>query len=281
LWTTTRRWVSMALTYLLANNAFAQESARAPAAEENPIATLDWIVGPTQVDVAGRAQLTIPEGYAYLEPGETAKFQELIQNPSNGRESMIAPQDLSWFGLLEFEAVGYVKDDDEIYATDLLESVQDGTAQANAERRERGWGELKIVGWQYEPRYDEATHRLEWAIIGESPGQRSVNFNTRLLGRKGVTSALLVAAPEDLDAATIAFKEVLGDFAYRSGERYADVQEGDRIAEYGLAALIAGGGAAAAAKAGLFKGLGNFIVGIGVAAMAGFRALFGRKKQAA
>lgn len=278
---TTVRLAAVTLACLMFDASLAQDAVDPIAEEANPIAALDWIVGPTQVDVAGRAQLTIPEGYVYLEPRETAQFQELIQNPSNGLESMIAPEDLTWFGLFEFEPVGYVRDDDEIDAAALLDSVREGTAQSNVERRKRGWDELTIVGWQYQPRYDEATNRLEWAIIGESAGEQSVNFNTRLLGRKGVTSAVLVAAPEDLEMATIAFKGVLDGFEYRSGERYADVQEGDQIAKYGLAALIAGGGAAAAAKAGLFKSAGKFLAVIGVAALAGIRALFGRKQQAA
>ncbi|MGB5133216.1 MAG: DUF2167 domain-containing protein, partial [Steroidobacteraceae bacterium] len=71
----------------------------------------------------------------------------------------------------------------------------------------------------------------------------------------------------------------LEGFQYAPGERYADVQEGDHMAEYGLAALIAGGGAAVAAKAGLFKGLWKFIL-IGAAGLAAWaRKLFGKKQR--
>jgi uncharacterized membrane-anchored protein len=54
------------------------------------------------------------------------------------------------------------------------------------------------------------------------------------------------------------------------GERYAEFKPGDRAAEYGLAGLIVGGAAAAAAKSGALKG---FIKVIGVAAIAAFAAL--------
>lgn len=215
----------------------------------------------------------------YLHPGETSKFQEIVENPSNGRESWSAPDDLRWFGLFEFEDIGYVKDDEEIDADEVLESVREGTKQANEERKDRGWSPLSINGWHCKPRYDSATQRLEWAIAADSEGEPVVNVNTRLLGRKGVTSATLVAGPDTLDADFAEFKGMLEGFQYVAGERYADVQEGDHMAEYGLAALIAGGGAAVAAKSGLLKGLWKFIL-VGAAWLAAWgRKLFGKKQR--
>jgi uncharacterized membrane-anchored protein len=265
----------------LAAQETADPEATPPAAAqpEDPLAKLDWVVGPADVKVGKHATLNVPEGYLYLHPKETSKFQEIVQNPSNGRESLIAPDDLRWFGLFEFEDIGYVKDDEEIDADAVLDSVREGTKQANEERKKRGWAPLQITGWHFKPRYDTGTKRLEWAIAAASEGEPVVNVNTRLLGRKGVTSATLVAGPETLDAAFAEFKTVLQGFQYVQGERYADVQEGDHMAEYGLAALIAGGGAAVAAKSGLLKSFWKVIV----AALAGLgvwaRKLFGKKQQ--
>lgn len=247
--------------------------------EDHPLAKLEWVVGPTDVKVGEHATLTVPEGFMYLHPKETAKFQEIVENPASGRESLIAPDDLHWFGLFDFEDIGYVKDDEEIDADSVLESVREGTKQANEARKDRGWPPLRITGWHFKPRYDSETQRLEWAIAAESEGEPVVNVNTRLLGRKGVTSATLVAGPDSLDADFTEFKHVLEGFQYVSGERYADVKEGDHVAEYGLAALIAGGGAAVAAKSGLLKGLWKFIL-IGAAGLAAWaRKLFGKKQR--
>jgi uncharacterized membrane-anchored protein len=248
-------------------------------AEPHPLSQLDWIVGPTDVEVGSFATLAVPEGFMFLHPEETTKFQEFIENPTSGRESLIAPDDLRWFGLFEFEDIGYVKDDEEIDAAALLDSIKEGTKAGNEERRRRGWAELHITGWRFEPRYDAATQRLEWAIDGVSENLPVVNFNTRLLGRKGVTSATLVADPESLDAAVGEFKDVLSGFDYTAGERYADVQEGDRMAEYGLAALIAGGGAAVAAKSGLLKSLWKVLAAAGAAVAVWLGRVFRGKKQ--
>jgi uncharacterized membrane-anchored protein len=276
------RAVAAAFCLCLASGPLAaQETVDPGTAQEevHPLAKLHWVIGPTDVKVGKNATLSVPEGFMFLDPRETAKFQEIVQNPANGRESLIAPDDLHWFGLFEFEDIGYVKDDEEIDADAVLDSVKEGTEQANKERKKRGWAPLNITGWHFKPRYDSATQRLEWAIAAESEGEAVVNVNTRLLGRKGVTSATLVAGPDTLDAAFAEFKDVLEGFQYNAGERYADVQEGDHMAEYGLAALIAGGGAAVAAKSGLLKGLWKFIL-VGAAGLAAWaRKLFGKKKQ--
>src|SRR5438046_7897948 len=45
------------------------------------------------------------------------------------------------------------------------------------------------------------------------------------------------------DALPISFKSALGGYGFVSGENYAEFKAGDKIAEYGLAALVLGGAA--------------------------------------
>ena len=96
-------------------------------------------------------------------------------------------------------------------------------------------------------------------------------------------SAVLVSSPQTLNDDVKAFNSALAGYRFNAGEQYAEFKSGDKIAEYGLAALVVGGAAAAAAKAGLFKSLGKFLwVIIGGAAMAGWALLkkfFGRKEE--
>ena len=72
-------------------------------------------------------------------------------------------------------------------------------------------------------------------------------------------------------------------FSYKSGKTYAEFRSGDKVAEYGLAALVAGGAGAAAVKLGLFAWLakifaksGKAVVALLVGAAAGLKALFSR-----
>jgi uncharacterized membrane-anchored protein len=110
-----------------------------------------------------------------------------------------------------------------------------------------------------------------------------VNYNTRVLGRKGVMEVVLVVDPANLAATLPEFRSVIAGHKFQSGESYAEYRPGDKIAKYGLGALVLGGAAVGAAKLGLFASLAVFfkkawkLVIIGVIALAGaFKSMFNK-----
>ena len=226
---------------------------------ERKLKTLSWIKGPTTVAVGDNAKLVIPEGYVYLDAANTAKFNELNENLSDGKAVMVAPADLHWSSFLEFDAGGYVKDNDKIDADALLKSLQEDTERANQEREKRGWSALHIQSWAAPPAYNRDTKRLEWAITLQSQGATGVNFFTKILGRRGHTSVVMVAAPSEITAAEGSLNRILDGYAFNSGETYAEWKTGDKVAEYGLAALVLGGAAAIATKKGLWAVIATFV----------------------
>ena len=163
--------------------------------------------------------------------------------------------------MFEFSPLGYVKDDETLDAQELLDTVTEGTKQGNVEREQRGWATMTILGWRFQPRYDDESKLLEWAFLAKEDRNNTeiVNYNTRLLGRRGVMEVVLVAEPEILDSSVAEFKQLVGGYSFVSGEKYADYREGDRVAEIGLAALIAGGAAAVATKKGFWAAIGAFL----------------------
>lgn len=250
---------------------------------------LHWVFGPTTIDVAGNSKLALPDGYVYLDPADTTKFEAIDHNLSDGREVMIAPKSLSWSAFLDFDDAGYVRDTEKIDAPAVLKSLIDNTDAENAERQRKGWGSLHVVGWSKQPEYNEATKRLEWAILVRSSSGDATNFFTKILGRRGYTSVVLVSDPQDASAAISRLDQVLTGYHFNVGERYADYQQGDKVAKYGLAGLILGGAAAVAVKTGVFAGLLKFVIAgaaavwkflvAGVAAaMASLRSFFKRRK---
>lgn len=243
---------------------------------EQAMAELGWVSGPADVGIADIATVSLPSEYSYLDSDDTAVLMEMFQNPTSTEEYFVGPEDLRWWAVFSFEDTGYIKDDEEIDANDLLDSLREGNRYANEERRNRGWSELHITGWQYPPFYEEDSNRLAWAIRAESDGEAIVNYNTRLLGRKGVMSAVLVADPETLDASVREFKQVLATFNYDQGHRYAEYLPGDKVAAYGLAALVTGGAAAAVAKSGAAKGLFK-LIGVGALAVFAFFSRFAKR----
>ena len=245
---------------------------------------LAWQRGPGGGAIGGKAKIRIPQGHAFLDERNTRRFLELMGNPPRDGHYMIAPATLDWFAVFSFDPVGYVKDDDKIDADALLEALKKGDAQGNEERKRLGMAPIYTDGWHVPPHYDAGTKRLEWGMrLRDETGARHVNYTSRLLGRSGVMSAVLVSSPQSLAEDMKSFNSALGGYEFVAGEKYAEFKSGDKIAEYGLAALVVGGAAAAAAKAGLFKSLGKFlwvIVGGGIAGgWALLRKLFGRKQE--
>lgn len=250
---------------------------------------LDWVKGPTTVNVAGNSSLRVPEDYLFLDAANTAKFEELTHNLSGGKEVLIGPRSLQWVAYLEFSDDGYVKDDEKIDADAILNSLKSSTERANEERRRRGWETMQILGWAVPPAYNTTTKRLEWATLFESQSEKGVNFFTKILGRRGVTSVVLVSSPDEQTESVAALNRVLTGYDFNAGDRYAEYKPGDKVAEYGLTGLILGGAVAAAAKAGLLKGFWKVIVGFAAAAwkliaaavvamVAGIKSMFARKK---
>jgi len=153
----------------------------------------------------------------------------------------------------------------------LLSQLQQNDERSNEARRAAGYGELNTVGWAVEPNYNEEAQTLEWGVEIEDPssGSRSVNFLTKKLGRHGVMDVTVVSDPEDLQSVLPEARNILNGFTYNAGKTYAEHAPGDKIAEYGLTALIAGGAAYGAAKLGFFAALKKFakFIIIGVVAV--------------
>ena len=221
--------------------------------------SLGWIKGPTTVDVAGNSKLAVPEGFVFLGAAGTKQFLEMNRNFGDGKEVMIAPQSLDWAAYFEFDDSGYVKDDESIDATALLKSLKENTEAANEERQRRRWPAVHVIDWATSPAYNRQTRRLEWATLLESEGGRSVNFSTKVLGRHGHTSVTLVVAPDGLRPAEASLNTILAGYQFNSGESYAEWRQGDKVAEYGLAALVLGGAAAVATKKGLWAAMAGFL----------------------
>ena len=253
---------------------------------------INWIVGPTTVDLGQNlAMLSLEEEYIFANAQDTHKLMEMIGNPPSKSEiGLVGPrtEGQDWYIVFEHEAVGFIKDDEKgnIDADAIIKNIKEGTEKSNEYRRKKGIPPLHVKGWYKEPYYDENTHNLTWAILGESGGHEIVNHNVRLLGRDGYISAVLVTDPKTLDVLIGQLDGVVSNIAYKKGRSYAEFVKGDKIAKYGLTALIAGGAATAAVKFGLFKYLAKFWKLIAVGALAVFSAIakifnsiFKRKKE--
>jgi len=218
------------------------------------IASIDWKTGGKGA-VGTRAEIEVPAGYRFTGGPGTVRIMEAYGNLTSGNElGFLAPDDLEWFAMFTFSDVGYVKDDDKdsLDADAILSQMKEGQKAANEEMERRGLGTLEVTGWHTKPFYNPQTNNLEWAIrLRSSEGGESINYKTKLLGRRGVMDVVLVCDESQMSTVLPEYQKLLDGFAFKAEESYAAFQKGDKIAEYGLTGLILGGGLLMAAKSGL------------------------------
>jgi uncharacterized membrane-anchored protein len=297
---------------LLAAHASAQDTAQAEAAavaesapEVDAEATEEGDAGPgIEFDYKGGdvelpnkiATLHLGDAYRYLDPVETEKLLVAWGNPpGNETQGSIIPRDVDpmsetgWAVIVTYEDEGHVDDSEaaEIDYDEMLADMKAGTEDNNDARKANGYEAIHLVGWAEKPHYDAATKKLYWAqeLSFEGSPTHTLNYEVRVLGREGVLSMNAVSTIDQLSQVRADMKPLIEVAEFNAGHRYAEFNAStDRMAEYGLGALIAGG---VAAKLGFFGKLFALLVAfkkfiiIGLVALGGFLArMFGKKKDA-
>ena len=247
----------------------AQSSRTNPSPTPHPI---DWTRGPFTAKLGDSAEIEVPKDFLFADGNGARKYLELAHNPvSNQEVGVIAPKSEkeSWFVIFEFDDVGYVKDDDgsSLDSKAILESIQRNTEDANDYRKQKGWAAFHVTDWQTAPFYDKSTRNLTWAVNGQEDNgaNKGVNYSVRILGRRGTMNVDLILDPQDVSRTVPVFNSLMSGFHFVEGHRYIDFAPGDKLAGYGLTALIAGGTGAVLVKTGLFAKFWKVIVALFVA----------------
>ncbi len=247
----------------------------------------------------GLATLDVPPSFRFIGPEGSARLLEQAWgNPPGSAEGvlgMLIPSSASplsregWGVVITFDDDGYVDDKgaESINYDKLLKQMQDAAEAENKERTRKGYPAVHLLGWAEPPSYNAETHKMYWAkeLAFTDNEQHTLNYNVRVLGRRGVLVLTAVAGMRQLDAIKADMQQVLGFVDFNPGHRYADYVPGtDKLATYGVAALVAGG---VAAKAGLFKVLlagllaaKKLVLAALVALGAAWKKLFSRRRKA-
>jgi uncharacterized membrane-anchored protein len=244
----------------------------------------------------GLATLNVPTNFNYLNQNdaETVLVKLWHNPPSTKTLGLLMPADKTpldedcWVVTISYADDGYVKDDDasKINYDKLLKEMQEATRENNKNRTAKGYPAIALVGWAAPPRYDAATHKLYWAkeLKFGHQGDNTLNYDIRMLGRRGVLVLDAVASMNQLGEIEKQTPQILSMVDFNGGSRYADFDpKVDKVATYGIAALVAGG---IAAKLGFFKliwvfllAAKKFIVIAFVAVAAWLRKIFGKRKS--
>jgi len=215
------------------------------------------------------ATIDLPEGYKYLNPEEAKRILvDSWNNPPSQTLGMIIPSKVNpysfegWGVVITYEADGHIDDEDAAHIDyeELMRQMKLSVDEENSIRMQEGYEPYGLTGWAEPPHYDMERHKLFWALeleFGE-PGEavRTLNYNVRILGRRGVLVFNAVSGIEQLQEVQVHMHSILDVTSFTSGNEYDDFNpETDHVAAYGVDGLIAGNVAANTSLLSLFLDL--------------------------
>ncbi|MEM9985473.1 MAG: DUF2167 domain-containing protein [Bacteroidota bacterium] len=233
----------------------------------------------------GIATLLVPEGYKYLGPEQSQyTLTELWGNPKDeGTLGMIFQDSASVFDNayaieITYEGMGYVDDEEaeDLDYDELLETMQEEAEESNEERVQYGYPRIELIGWAAEPYYDQAEKKLHWAkeLAFEGEDSHTLNYNVRVLGRKGVLQLNFIAGMDQLEEVSAAIPSIMPAVNFNDGMRYRDFDpELDKVAAVGIGGLIAGKVLAKTGFLAILAKFGKFII----IAVVGFFAMLRKR----
>jgi uncharacterized membrane-anchored protein len=151
----------------------------------------------------------------------------------------------AWLFTIKYDEMGYVKDDDadDINYDDLLAEQQKETREANPERIKEGYPPIEFVGWASKPYYDKQQKTLHWAkeLKFGNDSLNTLNYNLRILGRKGIFVLNAVANMQELPLVKTNISKVLSSVTFKTGSKYSDfLPDVDKVAAWTIGGLVAG-----------------------------------------
>ncbi|MDE3247082.1 MAG: DUF2167 domain-containing protein [Bacteroidota bacterium] len=239
------------------------------------------------------AHINLPAGFKFIDAVQTRYIlHKLWGNPEDpSLLGMIVPDsfhlnsaNVPWVFTVSYEDMGYVKDDDadNIKYDELLADLRKGQEEANPERKKEGYAAMHLLGWASAPYYDKQNKVLHWAkeFSVEGEDAKTLNYEVRVLGRKGVLSLTAIATMDQLSEVKKNIPAILKMAEYDKGFKYEEFDSGvDKVAAWTIGGLVAG---KLLAKAGMLVFLAKFwkLILIGVAgAGAAIKKFFGFRKK--
>jgi uncharacterized membrane-anchored protein len=232
--------------------------------------------------------LTVPSGYVMAAGADAGLAEVLLGNASQQNLEAAMLNRANHFLFQHFDE-GYVAIDDwaAIDANAMLDGIKAGTEKDNVVRRGAKLREVHVLGWMKQPYLDRANASVYWAINATEGDTPLVNIVVLRLARSGFEKITWSVEKADYEkSGDKTLDTILAGFVFDPGRRYADHVASDKVAEYGIAALVAsfaGIKIAQAAMAGGFLLLLKKFGAIAVVAIGGLGLLLRRllKKKSA
>jgi len=242
------------------------------------------------------AVINVPKGYKFLDAKQSQYvLHKLWGNPPDSSTlGLLFPEDQNpftengWAIDITYSDEGHIDDDDadDIDYDDLLEEMKKDVEEANKVRVQEGYPKFHLIGWATKPFYDSEHKKLHWAkeLKFDSTEGNTLNYNIRVLGRSGMLMLNAIGNMKQFHAINKDIDKVISSVEFADGHKYSEFNpDVDKVAAYGIGALVAG---KVLAKVGFFALIAKFgkliILGI-ISLFAVLRkkifGLFGKKTE--
>ena len=175
----------------------------------------------------GNAELLVPKGFRYLDKEQSLYvLTDLWGNPADSSilgmlvlEKRGVLESNSWVFAISYNEMGYVKDNDaeNIDYDDLLKQQQAEFIAANPDRIKQGFQPIEFIGWATRPYYDKNRKILHWAkeLRFGKDSLNTLNYNLRILGRKGIFMLYAVATISELEEVKVNIDKVISSIKFK------------------------------------------------------------------
>jgi uncharacterized membrane-anchored protein len=194
---------------------------------------------------ASHAVIQLPSGEAVLLGAEAERYSWLSSGTEfPGTEAVLSDSSGNAEVYYEWRDEGYVSDSDweDVDGDELLAQYREGAKASNDERIANGFEPLEVVGWLEPPRYDKVSQTVTYALELKNKNGNWTNAVALRLGRAGYTEFTWVGPIDLFKSASgrpALLDKALATHSFEDGYRYQDFKEGDKVAAYGIAGLVA------------------------------------------
>lgn len=231
-------------------------------AKDAAFGSLNWQLGSGTYQLPrSHAVIKLRNGYGLLLGADAQRYSWLVSGTEFPDTEAVIAYDSGGSAEVYYEwrDEGFVSDSDwnEIDPDALLQIYRDGTEAGNDERIDNGMLPMEVVGWLEVPYYNKKTRTVTYAIQLKDAKGSWVNAFALRLGRKGYTEFTWVGPVSAFKGAggrPSLLNQALTTHSFEKGHRYSDYAEGDQIASYAIAGLVAASMGKKFGK-GLFAGL--------------------------
>jgi uncharacterized membrane-anchored protein len=241
--------------------------------------SIHWKTGTAPLDQS-HGKFTVPP-HARLATGSDAqKIDEAINGTdSSDEEAVLFTRGRTLY--LSYTDSGFVSADDwkDVDASKMLSSMKDSTNTENAERAKRGVAQFYVDGWVQQPTFDAQRKSVRWIVSLHSAHGRFVNAVALQLGRHGYERFTLVTDGTNPAADRVALANYVQDYRFDPGFRFSDYVTGDKVAGFGVAALVGTAAGVTLAKTGALAAILLLLKKFFVIIIAAGAALYGRFKK--